>query len=478
MADDFEGLDLTAQAELVAKGDVTSLDLVEAAIARAEARNPALNAIVLPWYEEARKEAAGSLPDGPLRGVPILLKDLGAQVAGRTFTGGMRALKDAGWIDAEDAYFSARLRSGGAVFLGRTNSPELGLYPATEPEAWGPTHNPWKPGYSPGGSSGGSAAAVAAGIVAGAHASDGGGSIRIPASHCGLVGLKPTRARSSFGPFAGDRWAGFSCEGFVTRTVRDTALLLDVVAGPMPGDPSRAPAPPSPFRECLEPGPRLRIGMMTQGPRGTPVNPAVVPAAEECARALEDLGHTVETSWPAALDDPAGIEAYVQIVGSNIARVLDVWSEKLGRRLGEEDMEPLTWALSESARRHGVTDYLAALDKMNGFVRAVAQWWDEGFDLLLTPCCAEPPPPHGHFAASREKPFAGFTNAAPFGAWTSSFNLTGQPGISVPIHWTEDGLPVGSHLVAPFGREDMLLSVAAELEQAVPWSGKRAPIVE
>ncbi len=473
MANKVEFLDLVAQAELVRAGKVTPLELVDAAIARAEERNPELNAIVLPFYEEARVQASAELPDGPLRGVPILLKDLGAQLAGMPSTSGMRVLKEAGWRDPVDSYFAARLRQAGVCFLGRTNSPELGLYPATEPDAWGPTHNPWKRGYSPGGSSGGSASAVAAGIVAAGHASDGGGSIRIPASHCGLVGLKPTRARSSFGPGAGERWGGFSCEGFVTRTVRDTAALLDVVSGAMPGDPYAAPLPPQSFSASLTPGRRLRVGVMTNAPREMPVDPAVVPAAEVCARALEDLGHTVELAYPPALDDPTGIGAYVTIVAAGIGRTLDRWGENLGRALTEDDVEPLTWALAQSARKRTATDYLAAIDQMNTFVRAVGSWWDEGFDLLVTPCSAAPPPAHGTFQATREEPFAGFANAAPFGVYTTSFNLTGQPAISVPLHWTEAGLPIGSHIVGPFGREDILLSVAAELEQALPWADKR-----
>lgn len=476
MADELESLDLVAQAEMVRGGEITPSELVEAAIERAEERNPSLNAITLPFYDDARGQAAGDLPAGPLRGVPFLLKDLGGQLAGAPYSGGMRVLKEVGWKEEADSYFVEKLRNAGVCFLGRTNAPELGLYPGTEPEAWGPTHNPWKRGHSAGGSSGGSAAAVAAGIVAAGHASDGGGSIRIPASHCGLIGLKPTRARSSFGPGAGDRWSGFSCEGFVTRTVRDTAVLLDVVAGAMPGDPYSAPPPERPFAESLDPGPRLRIGVMTAAPRGLAVNPEVVPAAEVAARLLEELGHRVEMAYPPALDDPAGIEAYVAIVASNVARAVDVWGEKIGRPLTENDIEPLTWALAESARQRSALDYLEALDRKNVFVRALTSWWEEGFDLLLTPCCAEPPPPHGLFRSTSEKPFAGFTNAAPYGVYTSSFNLTGQPAISVPLHWTSDGLPIGSHLVARYGREDVLLSVAAELEQAQPWATRRPPL--
>lgn len=464
---------MVSQAALVRSGEVSPLELVDATIARAEARNESLNAIVLPFYEEARKQAVGDLPDGPLRGVPFLLKDLGGQLAGAPLTCGMRALRDAGWHEPADSYFTAKLRAAGVCFIGRSNSPELGLYPGTEPEAWGPTHNPWKRGYSPGGSSGGSAAAVAAGIVSAAHASDGGGSIRIPASHCGLVGLKPTRGRSSFGPSAGDRWSGFSCEGFVTRTVRDTATLLDAVSGAMPGDPHAAPRPARPFAESLEPGRRLRVGFMTTGPRGTEVHPDVLPAVEVCAAALEDLGHQVEPAYPDALDDPQAIQAFVAIVAANIAHTVDVWGEKLGRVLGEDDLEPLTWALANSARKRTTLDYLESLDTLNVVSRDLAALWDQGFDLLLTPCSAEPPPPHGTFIATPEEPFSGFTRAAPFSIYTAPFNMSGQPGISLPLHWTPSGLPIGSHLVARFGEEATLLSVAAELEVAIPWANKR-----
>lgn len=475
MEKDLEFLDMVGQAALVRDGTVSQIELVEAAIARAETRNEALNAIVLPFYEEARAQAAATLPEGPLRGVPFLLKDLGGQLAGAPLTCGMRALREAGWREPADSYFTAKLRAAGVCFVGRSNSPELGLYPGTEPESWGPAHNPWKRGYSPGGSSGGSAAAVAAGIVPAAHASDGGGSIRIPASHCGLVGLKPTRGRSSFGPSAGDRWSGFSCEGFVTRTVRDTAALLDVVSGAMPGDPHAAPRPERPFAESLQPGPRLRIGFMTTAPRGTEVHPDVLPAVEVCAQALEDLGHHVEPAYPAALDDPQGIRAFVAVIAANIAHTVDLWGEKLGRVLGEDDLEPLTWALANSARSRSTLDFLDSLDSLNSVARALAGWWEEGFDLLLTPCSAAPPPPHGTFVSTPEDPFAGFTKAAPYSIYTSPFNLSGQPGISLPLYWTPAGLPVGSHLVARFGEEATLLSVAAELEAAVPWADKRPP---
>lgn len=470
-------MDATAQADLVRRGEVTPAELVDAAIARAEAVDPELNAIVIPTLEKARAQAAAAdLPDGPFRGVPFLLKDLGGQSRGDPYVAGLRFLKDAGLTEPEDSYFTAKLRRAGFCFLGRTNTPELGLMPVTEPAIFGPSRNPWNLDHSPGGSSGGSAAAVAAGIVSVAHASDGGGSIRIPAAHCGLVGLKPTRGRNSFGPGAGERWGGFSAEHVVSRTVRDTAALLDVVSGRMPGDPYAAPPPAAPFSSFARPGERRRIGLMTAGARGADVDPECVRAAEKAARALEAEGHTVEVSYPEALDDAFAVSAYVTIVAASVAFALDSYGEKVGRAVTEDDVEPLTWAMAQAARAYPATQYIGAIDTVHRFGRQVAAWWESGFDLLLTPTTAALPPRVGELAQSREEPFLPFAKAAPFGVYTLNFNLTGQPGISVPVHWTADDLPVGAHLVAPQGREDMLIEIAAELEQVLPWRDRRAPL--
>jgi len=480
MASDVEDLlwlDATAQAEHVRRGEVSPAELVDAAIARVERLNPKVNAVVVPTFEKARAAARDpALPAGPFRGVPFLLKDLGGLSAGDPYYGGTRFLRDAKWIEPSDSYFVAKLRAAGLCFLGRTNTPELGLLPTTEPATFGPTRNPWDTRYSAGGSSGGSAAAVAAGMVGAAHASDGGGSIRIPASSCGLVGLKPTRGRSSFGPGLGERWGGFSCEHVVARSVRDVAAMLDVVAGRMPGDPYFAPLPPEPFASFVRPGARRRIGLMTRGPRELAIDPECVQAAEKAARALADLGHTVEPSFPHALDDPSGVTAYVNVVACSTARTLDAMSEKVGRPVTESDVEPLTWALAETARSRSVGEYLASVETAHAFGRQLAAWWEGGFDLLVTPTTGEPPPLIGQFAGTSAEPFKGFLRAAPFGAFTLNFNVSGQPAISVPVHWTAAGLPVGAHLVAPYGREDMLLEVAAELEQALPWAQRRAAL--
>jgi amidase len=478
MKDEISLLDATAQAELVRRGEVKPLELVESAIARAERLDPELHAIVTPQYERARAEAASpGLPRGPFHGVPYLLKDLGAYLDGDPLYSGMGALARAGIRERGDSHFGARLRAAGLVSLGHTTSPELGLLPTTEPLAFGATRNPWDPARSPGGSSGGSAAAVAAGVVAAAHASDGGGSIRIPASHCGLVGLKPTRGRSSFGPGLGERWGGCSAEGFVTRSVRDTAALLDLVSGAMPGDPYAAPPPARPFAAEVgaDPG-RLRIGCMRRAPRDGELDPECRAAVDGAARLLESLGHRLELSHPAALDDPEAMKGFLAAVSAGAAFALDSAAAKIGRPLVAGDVELLTWTVAQGGRAISAPAYVAAIAANHAHGRRLAGWWAGGFDLLLTPTCAKPPPPLGHFEAPPENPLAGYLRAAPYGAFTMHWNVSGQPAISLPLHWTKEGLPVGVQLVAASAREDLLLRVAAQLEQAQPWSGRIPPI--
>jgi amidase len=468
-------LDATAQAELVRRGEAKPLELVDAAIARIEALDPELGSVITRQFERARAWAAApDLPAGPFRGVPMLLKDLGAHLAGDPVHCGMQALKRAGWREPGESYFAERLRLAGLISLGRTNTPELGLLPTTEPACYGRTRNPWQPTHSSGGSSGGSAAAVAAGLVAVAHASDGGGSIRIPASHCGLVGLKPTRGRASFGPGLGERWAGCSVEGFVTRSVRDTAALLDVVSGARAGDPYAAAPPPRPFaQEVGAPPGRLRIGCMRRAPRDVALHADCLAAVSAAARQLEALGHHVEEAHPQALDETEGVRGFVTVVASSTARALEAWSARIGAPIGEADVEPLTWALAQLGRATSAVQYLAAVEANHAHARRVAAWWERGFDLLLTPTCAAPPPPLGHFDPAPGNPLSSYANALPFGVFSSPFNLTGQPAISLPLHTGEGGLPIGVQLVAEAGGEGLLLRVAAQLEQAVPWAGRR-----
>jgi amidase len=480
MPDELAHLDATAQAELIRRREVTPLELVDAAIERVQRSNPHINAVILPALEQARARAAlPDLPRGPFHGVPFLMKDLGGPEAARPFCGGMRFLKRAGWTEPVNGYITDKFLAAGLVILGRTNTPELGLLPTTEPEAFGATRNPWRLDHSPGGSSGGSAAAVAAGIVAAAHASDGGGSIRIPASMCGVVGLKPTRGRNSFGPAIGERWNGFSSEFAVTRSVRDAAALLDVTAGPMPGDPYVAPLPPLSFAEALAaPPPHLRIGVMRQAPRdrGVALDAECLAAVDRTARLLGELGHRVEEAHPDALDDVGSMAHYVTIVAANITRALDAWSAKVGQPVGPDSVEALTWAVAERGRSLSAAELLASLEAVHAFGRRMAAWWHGGFDLLLTATMAALPPELGYLSSTADEPFRAFMRSTPYGVYTTPFNLSGQPAISLPLHMSAGGLPVGIQLGAAFGREDLLLQVAAQLEQAAPWKGRCPPL--
>jgi amidase len=467
-------LDATAQAQLVRDGELSPSELVDAAIERLEALDPELNAVIHPALDRARQRAASpELQDGPFRGVPFAMKDVGGDEAGQPLHAGMRFLKDAGWKATEDSYFTRKIQGAGLVSLGRTNTPELALLPTSEPEAYGPTRNPWNLAHSSGGSSGGASAAVAAGIVPAAHASDGGGSIRGPASMCGLVGLKPTRGRNSFGPGAGERWSGFSCEFVVSRTVRDSAALLDVTAGAMPGDPyAAAPAPGSYLGAIARPPGALRIGLMRDAPRDLDASNEAVAAVDATAKLLEGLGHQVEEAHPSALEDPACVANYVRVVTCNVAFALASWGQQVGREVRREDVEPLTWSLAEMGRALSGVDHMQSLGFVHEFGRRVAAWWEGGFDLLLTPTQAEAPPEIGFISSTPEEPLRAFLRAAPYGVFTLPFNLTGQPAISVPSHWTSKDLPVGSQIVAAAGREDLLLQVAAQLEEAAPWADR------
>lgn len=479
--DEFAALDATAQAALVRNGEVSALELVDAAIARIEQGNAALNAVIHPRFEQARDEAKGRLPDGPFCGVPFLLKDLDGFSAGDPYHAGNRALAEAGYVAPADSHLTGKFRQAGLVILGRTNTPELGLMPTTEPLAKGPTRNPWNLAHSTGGSSGGSAASVAAGFVPMAHAGDGGGSIRIPAASCGLVGLKPTRGRHSLGPEAGEAWGGLVARMALTRTVRDCAAILQAAQGAMPGDPYTAPPPLRPYPdELLSPGQRLRIGFTTVASDPSCVTaPECAFAVTETVRHLQSLGHHVEEARPIVWKTPEFFETtlahFMVAYGVWTAAELDRIAAMIGRPMTEADVEPSTWIIAEPGRSATGVAYLAAIEHFQSGSREMAKFWsEEGFDLLLTPTVPEPPPPLGQFHDANN-PLAGLLRSSQIIPFVAPFNITGQPAISLPLHVSETGLPIGVQFVAASYREDLLLQIAAELETAMPWS--TAPVI-
>ena len=471
--DETTWLDATAQADLVRRGEVSPRELTEAAIARVEAVNPRLDAVIRTRFEAARLEADGDLPDGPFRGVPILFKDLGCTVAGEQTAFGLGPLRDA--AIPVTSYLAEQFRAAGFVPLGRTNVPELGTTVTTEARSFPPARNPWNPDHSTGGSSGGSAAAVAAGMVAVAHANDGGGSIRIPASECGLVGLKPTRARVSQGPLTGEGWAGSTIDGAVARTVRDAAGVLDVISGRLPGEPYYAPPLPGPLAQEVgaDPG-RLRIGVADHpGAEGYLDDPQCRAAVAAAAKLLESLGHHLDESAPEAMFEREVARHFNVIIAADTEATLQAFEALLGRPIGEEEIEPRNAAYRRAGRELSAVSYLQTRAWLGMWARRMADWWT-GHDLLLTPTLGAPPPPLGWFTEAGPKEEG--ARIASFIPYTAQFNLTGQPAISLPLHWTPDGLPVGVQLTAAYGREDLLVRVASQLEQAAPWSGRRPPV--
>ncbi|MEX0665317.1 MAG: amidase [Acidimicrobiia bacterium] len=475
--DDVAWLDATGQAALVRAGEVTPTELTEAAIARVAALNPALNAVIFDRSEKARAEAADpALPDGPFRGVPFLLKDAVAHSAGDPHHCGMQVLKDAGWVEPRDTWLVERFRAAGFVIIGKTNLPELAASVTTEPLAYGPTHNPWDLDRSPGGSSGGAGAAVASGMVAVAHGNDMGGSIRFPASMCGVVGLKPTRARSTLGPDFGEYWAMTTHEHVLTRSVRDTAAVLDAISGPGVGDPYTAPPPVRPFAEEVgtHPG-QLRIGFRTERTGGLGQSHADgVAAVHETVKLLEELGHVVEAAPLDALDDPRFGEGIGVLFPTFIAGELDRWSAKLGREISSTELEPFNAMQVEVARTITASQYVHVVEGLQAYARRVAQWWADGHDIFVTPMVPDSTPRLGELSPDvpLDKTLGRLMTITSF---SMPFNVTGQPAISLPLHWGGDGMPVGVQLVAAYGREDVLLRVAAQLEAAKPWQDRRPP---
>ena len=467
-------LDGTAQAELVRDRELTAAELVEAAIERAEELNPMLNAIVTPMYEEARRLASGPVPEGPFAGVPFVLKDLMAQYAGVRYTEGAAFLGE--FVSDTDQELVARYKRAGLVVIGKTNAPEFGILPTTEPARFGPTRNPWNLEHSAGGSSGGTAAAVAAGIVPLGHGNDGGGSIRIPASCCGLFGLKPTRARTPLGPAQGDALGGLVCEHALTRSVRDSAALLDASAGPDLGDPYWAPPSARPYAEEVgaDPG-RLRVALTTTAVTGVPVHEDCAEAAREAARLCEELGHDVVEYTPTELDGDQITSAFMVLYAAGNAAVIQSWAMRLGRTPRPEDFEPLTWALSEMGLGRSASDYLLALGYLQQVGRQVARAFTE-FDVWLSPTLAEPPLPLGTLDAPPDQPLFPLIRSGAYVPFTPIANITGQPAMSVPLHWNAGGLPIGAQFIGRFGDEATLFRLAAQLEAARPWAQRRPPV--
>ncbi len=476
MSQELSELDATATAELVARGAITPGDLLDAAIARADALNPILNAITVRSDDVARRHIAAGLPEGPFTGVPFLLKDLGAEAVDFPTTNGSRLYQDK--VHGYDSEMYLRLRNSGLVTFGRTASPEFGIGPVTEAGAnGGPTRNPWNPERTSGGSSGGAAAAVAAGIVPAAHGSDGGGSVRIPASSCGLVGFKPTRARLPDGPGAGEGWAGMAIDGFLTRSLRDTARLLDAVAGPDLGAPYHAPPMKGSYVRAMARRPKgLKIAVHTRTFAGDPVDPACVAAVEKTARVLESLGHHV-APFDRKVEIEAMMRAWTRIVACGTA--LSVHAKTTDPKVYTGKLDGVTLGAVRLAAEISGEQYLAAVETVHAFGRQMARHLS-GIDVLVTPTLAEPPARVGRFKPDNEDFLAyrtGPQGVFAYSPFTAAFNASGQPAVSLPLHWTDDDLPVGVHLAAAFGDDEVLMGLAAELEEAMPWAEKQASVI-
>ena len=470
---EFTWLDATAQADLVRTKDVKPLELVEAAIDRIERLNPQLNAVVYKLYDQARARANSVLPDGPFKGVPFLLKNILGLCAGAPNDQSSKFVQ--GFVAPFDSTLVARYKKAGVVICGVTNAPEFGLMPTTEPTLFGPAHNPWNLAHTTGGSSGGSAAAVAAGLVPFAHANDGGGSIRIPASCCGLVGLKPTRARNPMGPTVGDVFSGLVAEHILSRSVRDSAAMLDATAGPDLGDPYVAPPPARPYAEEVgAPVGKLRIAFSTTTPTGVPLHPDCKTAVEDAAQLCESLGHEVVESAP-TLEAEKITPMFMALWGGGLAWTIDSYSHLLGKAPTADQFEPGTWGLYQHGKHVTASQYLLAVQWLQGMSRQIAQWMS-GFDVWLTPTLGMPPLPLGAMDSSPEDPNAGMRVAAAFVPYTPLTNVTGQPSLSLPLYWNDDGLPIGTLFTGQFGDEATLFRLAAQLEAARPWGDKRPPI--
>ena len=478
MIGDLGASDATELAGMVARGEVTPTELLDAALAAVDQRNPALNAVVLVQEGAARQAIAQGLPPGPFRGVPFLLKDLGCEAVDFPGHNGSRLV--ANTVYKGDSAIFARMRATGVVTFGRTTSPEGGIGAATESAVYGgPTRNPWNLDHTSGGSSGGAGAAVAAGIVAFAHGSDGGGSVRIPASSCGLFGFKPTRARLPDGPASGEGWAGMSIDGFLTRSVRDTATMLDACMGPDLGAPYAAPALLRSHADAISRPPRrLRVALCDTTLTGDPIHPQVAAAVRAAGALLASLGHHVEPGRPEQADVPMMMRAWTDIVA--VGTALSIRTALSGR-----DMAGLVEGVGRGAVAHAESlsplRYLQAVGEIHTFARQMARYFRSpsqpgGPDILLTATLAEPPARVGRFAHTTTDYVAYRTGPEGIFAYSpfcAIFNASGQPAASLPLAMSDDGLPIGIHLAAPYGLDEDLIALCAEIEAAQPWADRR-----
>lgn len=466
----FDGLGLAA---LVAKKKVKPAELIDAAIARAETLNPKLNAIIFKDYERARQLSKGKLAKGVFAGVPFLLKDIAA------FAQGLPSRQASRFIPAirhpRDSYLVAKFKASGLLLFGVTNVPEFGLVASTESKLYGPARNPWNLAHSTGGSSGGSAAAVAAGIVPLAHANDGGGSIRIPAGACGLVGLKPSRGRLSHGPEFGAALDGLANDLVVSRSVRDTAAALDAVRGFMPGDPFAEPPHPASYLKAIKTKPkRLRIAVTLKKLDGSPLHADCVAAVKSAAKACEKLGHIVEEAMP-SLDQPSLMGAFTGFWGGGLSAGIDAISKLTRQTPSRELFEGLTWALYVAGKNVSASDYLQGKDLFNGASREMGRF-HETYDVWITPTLGRPPEKNGVFDFDNTDLTKSFEPQIDYVPFTAMQNVTGQPAMNVPLYWNKDNLPIGTQFVAPFGDELTLLKLAAQLEKSNPWFDRYAKI--
>jgi amidase len=470
--------DATFLAQLVRSGQISPLELLEEALARVAALNPRLNAVVNIQEDVARSAIKSGLPDGPFKGVPFLIKDLGAEAKDFPAHNGSNLLRDT--VYSYDSEIYRRMRATGVVTFGRTASPEGGVGPVTEASIYeGATRNPWDEMRTSGGSSGGAGAAVAAGIVAMAHGSDGGGSVRIPASSCGLFGFKATRGRFPDGPASGEGWAGMAIDGFLSHSVRDNATMMDACAGPDLGAPYDAPVMECSYGDAIgQPPRRLRIALCDTTFSGTPIDPDCRAAVELAAKHLEDLGHEIIPVCPKA-DHDGMMRAWTKIVACGTALWIKTALKAKGRALRQGDVQGIARGALTFADQISGAEYLAAVNKIHAYGREMAQGF-AGYDIILSATLAEPPAKVGRFTHEREdyeNYRVGPGGVFEYSPFCAAFNASGQPAATLPLHWTARGLPIGVHLAAAYGQDATLIALCAELERAAPWAHRKSAML-